>query len=418
MEKEFPRKDDVGKLLKEKDNHLIKVVTGLRKVGKSFLLSTLFKRQLLSLGVSEDHIICVDLSLDENESLLDKAELRSYIDSRVRDEGHYYLVLDEIQEVEGFEKLLLSYNAKGNIDLYVTGSNSHNLSSDIDTRLRGSDSQIHLYPISFEEYLASSGSEREAALTQYLRYGGMPLALLKNDDGERQTYLSNLFQATYLSDIEARHDIRNKPAFERLCDILSSTVGSLTNPTVLESTFKTYHFNLSNDAIASYLSYLTDAFLFEECKRYDVKGKQYISTPAKYYCGDLGLRNARLAMRDVEYQQLLENAIYLELRRRGCLVDVGVVPMEVADSSSKTRTYQNYEIDFVVNKGNKRIYLQAAMDFSKSGKEVQETRSLDHTRDHFAKFIVLKESGHPGGFDENGYFVISLADFLLNKDLV
>jgi predicted AAA+ superfamily ATPase len=418
MEKEFPRKDDVDRLLKEKDNHLIKVITGLRKVGKSYLLSTLFKRKLFGLGVAEDHIISADLALDENEGLLDRAKLRSYIDSRLRDGGHYYLILDEIQEVDGFEKLLLSYNAKGNVDLYVTGSNSHNLSSDIDTRLRGSDSQIHLYPISFEEYLASSSLEREAALTQYLRYGGMPLALLKNDDGERQSYLSNLFQTTYLSDIEGRHGIRNKPSFERLCDILSSTVGSLTNPKVLEDTFKTYHFNLTNDTIALYLSYLKDSFLFEECKRYDVKGKQYISTPAKYYCGDLGLRNARLAMRDVEYQQLLENVIYLELRRRGCLVDVGVVPVEIIDPISKARTYQSYEIDFVVNKGNKKVYLQAAMDLSKSGKEAQETRSFDHTGDHFAKFVVLKEPGHPGGFDEKGHFVISLADFLLNKDLI
>jgi len=416
MEKEFARRADVARILKARNNHLIKVVTGLRKVGKSYLLSTLFQRELKKQGFNPGHIVEVDFNLDENQALLNKSNLRAYIDSRIKEDEKYILILDEIQEVDGFEKLLLSYNTKPNIDLYVTGNNSHNLSSDIDTLLSGSDDQIRLYPIGFDEFLENSSLDPESALTEYLKYGGMPLALKTDGDEEKERYLANLFATTYIKDIEQRHVIRNKPAFELLCDILSSDIGSLTNPTNIENTFKSHHYSLTNDTIANYISYLCDTFLFEECRRYDVKGKQYISTPVKYYCGDLGIRNARLSMREIEYQYLMENAIYLELKRRGCKVDVGVVPLEVVADGK--RTYRYYEIDFVVNKGNRKVYIQVTMDLSSPGKLEQETKSLDNTHDHFDKIIVLREPGHKGEFNDKGYFIISLKDFLLDKSII
>ncbi|MCI1735134.1 MAG: ATP-binding protein [Bacilli bacterium] len=415
---EFPRKEDLDALINKKGNHLVKVITGLRKVGKSYLLSTLFKKHLLNAGVPLDHIIEADLSLSENENLHDKKALRDFILKRVKDNGMYYLLLDEIQEAKGFSSLLLSLNKKPNFDIYVTGSNSRMLSRDIETDFRGTADPVRLFPIRFKEFLPLSGMSPEVALSHYLDYGGMPLQFSKNSDLEREKYLRGLFETVYLADIEDRHDLRNKPAFELLSDVLSSDIGSLTNPAKIEKTLKSSHYKLTNDTIATYISYLTDAFLFEECKRFDIKGKSHISSPLKYYCGDIGLRNARLHFNEQEYQNIIENAVYLDLRSRGYEVDVGVIPHRETDLESKKQIDKNYEIDFIVNKGNEKVYVQVAMDMDTKEKYQQEAKPFSLVGDSFRKVFVLRRFSQTPRFDEKGYFVMSLLDFLENSQLI
>jgi predicted AAA+ superfamily ATPase len=415
---EFPRQQDLDALISKKGNHLVKVITGLRKVGKSYLLSTLFKNYLLGIGVPKDHIIEADLSLIENEDLRDKSTLRDFILGRVKDDRPYFLLLDEIQLSDGFSSLLLSLNKKPNFDIYVTGSNSRMLSRDIQTDFRGTADPIRLFPIRFKEFLPLSGMSPEVALSHYLDYGGMPLQFSKNNDLEREKYLRGLFDSVYLADIEDRHEIRNKPAFELLSDVLSSDVGSLTNPAKIEATLKSSHYKLTNDTIATYISYLTDAFLFEECKRFDVKGKNHISSPLKYYCGDVGLRNARLHFNEQEYQNIIENVVYLELRSRGYEIDVGVVPSRETDPESKKQIDKNYEINFLVNKGNEKVYIQVAMDMDDREKYVQESKPFSLVGDSFRKLFVLFRYNQTPRFDENGYFTLSLLDFLMNDRLI
>jgi uncharacterized protein len=415
---EFPRKEDLDALISKRGNHLVKVITGLRKVGKSYLLSTLFKKYLLSTGVPKNHIIEADLSLIENEDLRDKNVLRDFILGRVKDDRPYYLLLDEIQLADGFSSLLLSLNKKPNLDIYVTGSNSRMLSRDIQTDFRGTADPIRLFPIRFQEFLPLSGVSPEAALSHYLDYGGMPLQFSKSSDLEREKYLRGLFETVYLADIEDRHEIRNQPAFELLSDVLSSDIGSLTNPAKIEATLKSSHYKLTNDTIATYISYLTDAFLFEECKRFDVKGKNHISSPLKYYCGDVGLRNARFHFNEQEYQNIIENVVYLDLRSRGYEVDVGVVPNRETDPESKKQIDKNYEIDFLVNKGNEKVYIQVAMDLDDKEKYLQESKPFSLVGDSFRKIFVLFRYSQAPRFDENGYFTMSLLDFLANGPLI
>ena len=417
MEREIKRENYLQKLIDAKGDGLIKVVTGLRKVGKSYLLGTIFRRYLLACNIPQENIIEMNLSFDEFAQYKDKKVLRAYLDAHTQGKGPYYLILDEIQEMAGFAPFLLSLQTKSNIDIYVTGSNSLLLSKDIETEFRGSGEGIMLYPASFKEFSEVSDLPEDKALQRYLDYGGMPLAVFMSKAEQREAYLSTLFETTYLKDIEERNGIENKVVFEKLADILSSDIGSLTNAANLENAFRSAHLPIPNDTIAKYIGYLTDSFLFEECKRYDIKGKQYISTPVKYYCGDLGLRNARLHYRDQEYQYLIENAVYLELKRRGYSVDVGVVPVQEKDDNGK-HIVKKYEIDFIANRGNERSYIQVALSLEGEGKYDQEARPFRKTKDAFRKIMVVRDQHGSPRYNEEGCLIVSLADFLLDESIL
>ena len=408
---EIKRDYYLQKLIDRKENHLIKIITGIRRCGKSYLLNHIFKNYLLETGVNADHIIMVSLDDDDSESLLDVHNLNTYIKSQIKDDDLHYILLDEIQLVEGFESLLNGLLRKENLDVYVTGSNSKFLSSDIITEFRGRGDEIRVYPLSFSEFYSAYEGSKEDAWQEYYTYGGLPLVLSYKNEIDKMAYLENQRKNVYLNDVIERNNIQNEQDLYTIVEILSSSVGSLTNPLKLANTFKSNNKNTSitDKTIYNYLNCLEDAFLIESTKRYDVKGKKYIETPKKYYFTDIGIRNSFLNFRQQEENHLMENIIYIELKRRGFSVDVGVV--EVRDKSGQKKL----EIDFVANRGNNRYYIQSALTIDSKEKKEQEERSLINTNDFFRKIIIVKDNIKRWR-DEKGIVIMGIVDFLLDFD--
>lgn len=429
MEKLIQRNRYLQKLIDRKENGLVKVITGIRRCGKSYLLFKLFYNYLIESGVREDHIITVALDDDENVRYRDPAELSKYIRSRLTDKnGMYYILLDEVQyaisreEVKDQETVRLYDVLNGllrldNTDIYVTGSNSKMLSKDVMTAFRGRGDTVEVYPLSFKEYYDYVGGDKSDAYEDYALYGGMPLVLFKKTDDEKYRYLSSLFEEVYFRDITERYRIAYPDVLSELTDDLCSSVGSLTNVTKITNTIRTVKgLKVDENTVASYLTYLSESFLFRCAKRYDVKGKRYFSYPSKYYCTDIGLRNIRLNFRQQEETHIMENMIYNELIGRGYTVDVGVVEIWTTDESGN-RKKVNCEIDFVANRGRKKYYIQSALNVSDSVKEKTELRPLLGTNDFFRKIIVTKSNMKPW-FDENGILHLGLYEFLLNESAV
>lgn len=405
----------VNKLIASKHNGMIKVVTGLRRCGKSYLLFNLFYNHLKNHGIDDDHIIKIDLEDRRNKLLRDPDALLGYIDEHLKDNKMHYIMLVEIQYVNEFEDVLNSYLKISNADVYVTGSNSRFLSSDVITTFRGRGDEIRIAPLSFREFMTVFEGSREQGLETYLTFGGMPKLATIADDSKKRAYLKGLFEKTYLSDIKERYNIRNDAELEELINILASSIGGLTNPTKLEKTFKTVkRVSLSVNTINAYLAILQDVFLVEKSIRFDIKGKKYIDTPAKYYFSDLGLRNARINFRQNEVTHLMENLVYNELRIRGMMVDVGVVVLNTKDDKGSSQRKQ-LEVDFVCNDGSKRCYIQSALHLSSEEKREQEIRSLKCIDDSFQKFVI---TGDPikRYQDNSGVMFMNLFEFLEDGD--
>lgn len=425
------RPDYLNKLISKKENGLIKIITGNRRCGKSYLLFTIYHEYLVSAGIAENQII--ELALDEtvNAKYRNPIELDSYIRSLVSDKSkQYYVFLDEIQKVDEiqnpyvdnpnskitFVDTVLGLMKIKNVDLYITGSNSKMLSSDILTEFRDRGDEIRVYPLSFAEFYTSFKGDKNEAWKEYYTYGGMPLAVTKKTPEEKSKYLKDLFTGTYLKDVLERHTITNSTSdLEELLNIISSSIGSLTNPLNLSNTFKTVKKrNLAPETISTYLDYFKDAFLIDSAVRYSIKGKKYISTPLKYYFVDVGLRNARLNFRQQEENHIMENIIFNELKIRGFDVDIGVIEHNTKDATGKSR--RNFlEIDFVANKGSNRFYIQSALYVDTQEKREQETQSLNRIHDSFKKIVVVKDDIEPWQ-DDKGIQYIGIEQFLLEKD--
>ena len=403
----------INRLIARMNNGMIKVITGLRRSGKSYLMNTLFYAYLKSLGIDNNHIIMVQLDSDENDHLLDYHALGNYLRDRITDDDQYYLLLDEIQEVENFERVLNGLLQKKNADIYVTGSNSRFLSSDIKTELRGRGDEVHIYPLSFKEFCSVNGNDIYQSWSDYMVYGGMPMTLLMSSDEQKAKYLKDLFEETYIKDIKQRNKIKNVSEMEELIDVMASSIGSLANPNRISNTFKSEKkVSLDPKTIKDYLSYLENAFLLSETKRYDVKGRKYINTPLKYYFEDVGLRNARLNFRQLEEPHIMENVVYNELNLRGFNVDVGVV--DALDKVNDKYINKQYEVDFIANKGQKKYYIQVAQGLSDPNKKEQELKSLRNIKDNFKKIIIRKDN--PVSYiDEEGILNLNFFDFLLEK---
>ena len=408
---EIKRDYYLQKLIDRKNNHLIKIITGIRRCGKSYLLNHLFKNYLLDNGVSSNHIIMIALDDDGNSDLLDSKNLRKYIDDKILDDDLYYILLDEIQMVPNFEGLLNGLLRKENFDIYVTGSNSKFLSSDIITEFRGRGDEIRVYPLSFKEFYSSYDGSKEEAWIEYYTYGGLPLIMSYTKEEDKMNYLDMQKDNVYLNDVIERNNIKNKEELEKLIEIISSSIGSLTNPLKLARTFKSYNKNtlLTDKTIYNYLSYFEDAFIIEKTLRYDIKGKKYIDTPYKYYFTDIGIRNAFLNFRQQEENHIMENIIYIELKRRGFKVDVGVV--EARDKDGR----KQYEIDFIANKGNNKFYIQSALNIDTKEKREQEEKSFMNVNDFFKKIIIVKDNIKRWR-DDKGIVIMGITDFLLDED--
>ena len=405
----------LNKLISKRHNGLIKVVTGMRRCGKSYLLFNLFKEYLVNEGVAENHIIEIAFDSFENKRYRDPEVLFPYIMEKMSDERMYYVLLDEVQMLDDFESVLNSLGRKQNVDVYVTGSNAKFLSKDIITEFRGRGDEVHMYPLTFGEFMSVYDGDKQEGWRNYVLFGGIPLVLGFEMADQKSDFLKSLFEETYISDITGRNNIRNKAELEELLNTLSSAIGSLTNPSKLSATFKSVkNKSISKDTIIKYIDYLRDSFLIDSAIRYDIKGKKYINTPSKYYFTDLGLRNARLNFRQVEETHVMENIIFNELKVRGYNVDVGVVVMNEVDKNGK-KIRKQLEVDFVCNKGSKRFYIQSAYALPDKEKMEQEQRSLVNTGDGFKKIIITKDAVAPL-YNEEGILVMSVYDFLLNPD--
>jgi len=404
------RRDDYLKqLISAKSNGLIKIITGIRRCGKSFLLDPIFTDYLKGSDVDENHIIKINFDERKNARYLNPDTLDSYLRKKVEDDKTYYFLLDEIQLVDNFESVLNGLLRLKNVDIYVTGSNSKFLSSDIVTEFRGRGTQIKVYPLSFKEYLSTFNGNKEEAFASYIIYGGMPQICSLKLEKEKAKYLKELFDLTYTKDIIDRNNIKKDDIFESLIDVLASSIGSLTNPSKITNTFISNGYKgLSKNTIIQYLSYLLDSFLVEKVMRFDIKGKKYISSPSKYYFADVGLRNARLNFRQLEENHIMENVIYLELARQGFNVDVGVV--EINESNKR----KQLEIDFVCNQGNKRYYIQSALNLETREKTIQEVRPFINISDGFKKVIIVKGEVTPW-YTEEGILVVGMINFLTNS---
>ena len=401
----------------DKHNGLIKIISGIRRCGKSYLLSELFRKHLLAEGVKEDHIIHIALDDYEKKQYRNPDNCYQYVKSSIKDDEMYYLLLDEVQMMDSFEDVLNGFLHIKNLDVYVTGSNSKFLSSDVVTEFRGRGDEIRVYPFSFAEFYSVIGGDWSDAWREYYTYGGMPLILSKKTDEEKAKYLQDLFKETYIRDIEERNKIKNNDELEELINVLASGIGCLTNPQKLVSTFNSVkHIGISLPTIKQYLDYLQDSFIINKVLRYDIKGKKYISTPSKYYFTDIGLRNARLNFRQQEETHIMENIIYIELRSRGYRVDVGVVEVYETSNSGK-REKKLLEIDFIANKGDKKYYIQSAFEMTSPEKIVQEKKSLTKLNDFFKKIIVVKDDIKPNT-DEQGIITVGIFDFLLNDNIL
>ena len=405
----------LNKLISKKHNGLIKVVTGMRRCGKSYLLFNLFKEYLVNEGVNENHIIEIAFDSFENRKYRDPEVLFPYLMEKIADNEMYYVLLDEVQMLDDFESVLNSLGRKKNVDVYVTGSNAKFLSKDIITEFRGRGDEVHMYPLTYSEFMSVYDGDKQEGWRDYVLFGGIPLVLGFETADQKSDFLKSLFEETYISDITGRNNIRNKAELEELLNILSSAIGSLTNPSKLSATFKSVkNKTISKDTIIKYIDYLKDSFLIDSAIRYDIKGKKYINTPSKYYFTDLGLRNARLNFRQVEETHAMENVIFNELKVRGYNVDVGVVVMNEVDKNGK-KIRKQLEVDFVCNKGSKRFYIQSAYALPDKEKMEQEQRSLVNTGDGFKKIIITKNAVAPL-YNDEGILVMSVYDFLLNPD--
>ena len=400
----------LNKLINRKENGMIKIVTGIRRSGKSYLLDPIFKEYLISNGVKENHIIKLDLEERKNRKYLDPDVLDEYIRSLIIDNEMYYVILDEIQKVEDFESVLNGFMHINNLDVYVTGSNSKFLSSDIITEFRGRGDEIRVYPLSFKEFCEVYNGSINDAWNEYLIYGGMPYILTKKTDEEKSSYLNSLFETAYLKDIIERHNIIRVDVLNSIVNILSSSVGSLTNPTKLANTFSSNSVKDVNvQTVTSYIDYLLDAFLVNKVERYDIKGKKYISTPSKYYFTDIGLRNARINFRQLEENHLMENLVYNELLIRGYNVDVGIV--EIREKNKR----KQLEVDIVCNQSYKKYYIKCTLHLDEREKTLQEERPLLNIGDEFKKIIIVKDN-IKHWFTEEGILVIGIQEFLLNNN--
>lgn len=428
---EIKRDVYLSALISRKNNGLIKVITGIRRCGKSYLLNTIFYHHLLDEGIADDHIIrfafdsADDLALigesliqlEKSSKKVDPEKFMSYIRTQVKDRQMYYLLLDEVQMLDCFESVLNGYLRKDNMDVYVTGSNAKFLSSDIITEFAGRGDEIRMYPLSFSEFMSVYPGDKYEGLTKYMLYGGIPLVVLRQNDNDRAQMLQNLFDEIYIRDIVKRNRLKKQSELEDLLNILSSAIGSLTNPEKLKNSFHTIkNSKITTATIHRYLKCLEDAFLIEAAQRYDIKGRAYIETPKKYYFSDLGLRNARINFRQFEQTHAMENVIYNELKLRGFHVDVGVVPITERNEEGKVIRKQ-LEVDFVCNLGTKRYYIQSAYALPTAEKQEQEARPLRKIDDSFKKIIVTKDIV-PATYDESGVLTINLYDFLLNPQAI
>ncbi len=428
---EIKRDFYLDKLVKRKNNGLIKVITGIRRCGKSYLLNILFYRHLLECGVDEKHIIrfafdsADDLyligesliELEKKKRKVDPEKFMAYIRSQTKGEGMYYLLLDEVQMLDCFEAVLNGYLRKENMDVYVTGSNARFLSKDIITEFAGRGDEIHMYPLSFSEFMSVYQGDRYEGLSEYMLYGGIPLVVLREGAGDKAAALDNLFHEIYIRDIYKRNRIKNPGELEDLLNILSSAIGSLTNPEKLKNTFRTVRKSrITANTIRKYLDYFEDSFLIGSAQRYDIKGRAYIETPKKYYFSDLGLRNARINFRQFEQTHAMENVIYNELCMRGYRVDVGVVPITEKAKDGKTSRKQ-LEVDFVCNLGSARYYIQSAYSIPDEEKRMQEIRPFRKIDDSFKKIVITKDIV-PAHYDEHGILTLNIYNFLLDMESI
>lgn len=412
---EIKRNVYLDKLISKKHNKLIKVITGIRRCGKSYLLFNLFKDHLESDGVPDDHIIEMAFDLYENIEYRNPDVFFPYVKGQIKDKEMYYVLLDEVQLLKEFEAVLNSLSRMKNVDVYVTGSNAKFLSKDIITEFRGRGDEVHMFPLTFREFMSVFSGDKDTGWKEYVLYGGIPLVLEFATPDQKVYFLKNLFDETYISDIVGRNNVRNKSELEELLNILSSAIGSLTNPSKLSDTFKSVkNKTISQNTIKKYIGYFEDSFLLSSACRYDIKGKRYIDTPLKYYFTDLGLRNARLNFRQVEETHAMENIIFNELLVRGFNIDVGVVITNEVDKTGKKIRKQR-EIDFVCNKGSKRYYIQSALALPDDAKKEQEQKSLLLTQDGFKKIIITKDAIAPL-YNEDGILVMGLFDFLLDEN--
>ena len=412
---EIKRDRYLNLLISKKHNGLIKVITGMRRCGKSYLLFTLFKDYLLSEGIEKSHIIEIAFDAYENKQYRDPDVLYPYLKEKIKDDGMYYVLLDEVQLLGEFEAILNSLTRMKNVDVYVTGSNARFLSKDVITEFRGRGDEVHMYPLSFAEFMSVYPGTKQDGWNEYMLYGGLPLVLSFTTPDQKIAFLKSLFEETYISDIVGRHNIRNKAELEELLNILSSAIGSLTNPEKLAATFRSVkNKKISSNTIKKYIDYFCDSFLIDSAVRYDVKGKKYIDTPVKYYFTDMGLRNARLNFRQLEETHSMENIIFNELKIRGFNVDVGVI-MQYDTNEKGNSIRKQLEIDFVCNKGSKRYYIQSAYAIPDQAKMEQEQRSLMLTGDFFKRIIITKDTPAPY-YNENGVLIMSVYDFLLDEN--
>ena len=397
------------------DNGMIKISTGIRRCGKSFLLFVLFKNYLLENGVDNEHIIAIALDGIENEELRDPKKCYQYIKDAMKDEQRYYLILDEVQFMPRFEEVLNSLLRISNIDVYVTGSNSRFLSSDIVTEFRGRGDEIRIYPLSFAEFYSAYDGDYDEAWEEYMTYGGLPQVAQFSVERQKAEYLKNIFTNVYIRDVVERNNIKNVDEIGTLVDILASAIGAPTNPTKISNTFKSERgINYSNKTISNHIDYLTEAFLISKAERYDIKGRKYVGANLKYYFSDVGLRNARLNFRQQEPTHIMENIVYNELLIRGYNVDVGIVDVYAKNDYGKT-TRKQFEVDFVVNQGSQRYYIQVAYDMVSEEKQTQEFNSFRNIPDSFKKIVIVNGTKKPYRNDE-GFVIMGMKYFLLNAD--
>ncbi len=412
---EIKRDSYLEQLKIRKDNGMIKIITGIRRCGKSFLLFVLFKKYLLDNGVDNDHIIEIALDGIENEELRDPKKCYQYIKDVMKDDRKYYLILDEVQFMPRFEEVLNSLLRISNIDVYVTGSNSKFLSSDIVTEFRGRGDEIRIYPLSFAEFYAAFDGDYDDAWEEYMIYGGLPQVAQFSVERQKAEYLKNIFNNVYIKDVVERNRIQNVDELGTLVDILASAIGSPTNPTKISSTFKSERgINYSNKTISNHIDYLAEAFLISKADKYDIKGRKYVGANLKYYFSDIGLRNARLNFRQQEPTHIMENIVYNELLMRGYNVDVGIVDVFVKNGEGK-RVHKQLEVDFVVNQGSQRYYIQVAYDITSAEKQTQELNSLRSISDSFKKIVIVNGTKKPWR-NEEGFVIMGMKYFLLNAD--
>ncbi len=409
---EIKRDYYLKELIDRIDNGLIKIITGIRRCGKSYLLNVIFKNYLLGEGIDKEHIIQLSLDENRNKKYLDPDILDSYIRNLIKDNNKYYLLLDEVQEVKDFESVLIGFMHISNLEIYVTGSNSKFLSSDIVTEFRGRGDEIRVYPLSFSEFYSVYNGSEEKALNEYYTFGGLPLTVLSKTDNTKINYLRTQKDNVYINDIVDRNKIQNKEELEMLVQIVASDIGCLTNPLKLSNNFKERDklSTMTDKTIYNYLGYLQDAFMIEKARRFDVRGKRFIETPQKYYFTDMGIRNSFIDFRQSEeISHIMENVIYIELKKRGYNVDVGSV--EIREGNTK----KQLEIDFVANKGNNKIYIQSALEMKTADKVKQEQKSLLNVNDFFKKIIIVGDNIKKSRYD-NGIILMSIYDFLLDEN--